>query len=1031
MRQSRVCSPRSCELKNSPNTDAHCDGHSANSNANDYLSPSASPVPLSSHTVLSSSFSSSSSPSPSLSPYSPASSNDGSKSILSNACLLPGNNLFRVAHVNVRSLIPHFSLIKDLISIMSLDILALSETWLRDSDDSNMVSIRDFCIVRSDRRTGARGGGAALYVSGSLSFTVIDFSVFLVNTMIDIAGVVIFLRRKRLAVLSTYRPPHSPIADLRTVELCLGHIAGCVDGIICLGDLNVNMLDRGGTYTCCIYDIMYLFSLVQVISEPTRITKNSESLIDIILLSSDIDVAKSGVCNSIDISDHCVIFAFLNMQRPRHQACLSLTRDLNAISNDDFIRDINQINWEQIRASSNLDDEVAMFVSSLISIFDRLAPLTYRRVARPRPPWLTVAVRKLIAKKNQALRKARLSRSSSDWQRYSVLRNMTATAIRREKRSFIKSSSRRSSSQQFWISLSSLGGRASVTPDIPDHLLDPDLLNNHFIDSLPSSSCSSSLLDHYLTSHSPTSNAFRFTQINLADLYIIMKEIRLTSAGPYDLSGRMLLFCIPWCLDTLLHIINACLDRGVFPQMWKRSIVHPLPKSLNPSSPSSLRPISLPPFLSKLLEHVCFRQLNRFFSTNNIIPSLQSGFRQHYSTTTSLLRISDSVLRAFDRSLLTTIITLDFSKAFDTVNHDLLVAKLSYYGVSESALALLRSFLSSRYQQVIIRKPFPLLSSFRLVPSGVPQGSILGPLLFNIFVADLPNLCLHSEMFMYADDVILLKSFKVSNILAVSTYLNEDLQLIAEWSTSNALHLNPSKSSYLIVGSSPSVSRLQSFDLFLHDTPVGRQDNIKILGLHIDSSWSFQQHISVKCRAAYARLRLLYPLRHVLSVSQKLHVTQTLVLSLFDYADVVYVPCVNQQLLLRLQRVQNSCLRFCYGARKFDHVTPLFERAGWLRMHQRVIWHLCCIVYKVVCSGIPPYLRSLIHHNVEFHSDSASSTRSESQLACPSHRTSKFRGSFSYLAVKHFNSLPSSILSSSSFPIFREATRMHLFLTTQ
>lgn len=187
-------------------------------------------------------------------------------------------------------------------------------------------------------------------------------------------------------------------------------------------------------------------------------------------------------------------------------------------------------------------------------------------------------------------------------------------------------------------------------------------------------------------------------------------------------------------------------------------------------------------------------------------------------TTTSLLHISDSVLRSYDASSL---VGLDFSKAFnDTVNRELLLAKLQYYGLSSSAIKFFRSFLIDHLQKVFIRNHLPNFSSLRPIPSGVSQDSIFGPILFNIFVADLPKLRLVSNLHMYVDNVRLFLSFKGSEAVGAVKNLNNDLSLVAQWANSNGLHLNPSKSSFLTVDKSRLLSRLSSFDVSINNIHI-------------------------------------------------------------------------------------------------------------------------------------------------------------------------------------------------------------------
>jgi len=670
---------------------------------------------------------------------------------------------------------------------------------------------------------------------------------------------------------------------------------------------------------------------------------------------------------------------------------------------------------------------VSFFTKSIISIFDHLVPLTYRRVTNKSPKWLNNAIHKIIALKNRALSKYNGTGSANDWLRYKKLRNMTSSAIRQEKRAFLNSSTTDRPSYDFWRNLTLLGGHNNSSPTIPSHLLDAHSLNNFFINSLPSSPCSSSLKNFFLVSAPIIQNNFQFSPINMTDLYNILKSIKLTSSGPYDFSGRMLLFSTPTCLDPLLFILNSCLTKGTFPSAWKHSTVLPLPKVSNPSSFTSLRPISLPPFLSKILERIIFTQLNHFLCNNKIIHDFQSGFRKHFSTTTSLLHLSDSVLRAFDNHSLSALVALDFSKAFDTVNHDLLLAKLRYYNLSNLAISLLRSFLLNRSQSVLVRNPLPLLSSALTIPSGVPQGSILGPLLFNIFVADLPSLPTASRLYMYADDVLALISFTIPEAQQAAKSLNNDLGLISDWSKANGLHLNPTKSSILVTGFPSLLSRLHSFDIHIQHTSLEPRPSIRILGLYVDSSWSFEHHVTMKCRLAYSRLKMLFPLRHILSVPQKLLVTQSLIVSLFDYADVVYIPCLNKRLLHRIQLIQNSCLRLSYGIRKYDHISPSYQRSGWLNIYQRFIVHLCCTIYKTLHSNTPLYLRDLLHLNIESHSGMSIDTRHQNLLSCPSHHTKKFQNAFSYSSAKFYNSLPPHIRAETSLSSFKSKLTQFIF----
>lgn len=280
-----------------------------------------------------------------------------------------------------------------------------------------------------------------------------------------------------------------------------------------------------------------------------------------------------------------------------------------------------------------------------------------------------------------------------------MLRNLANSSTRKEKRLYFKNLSRSGSSKSFWQFLSAAGFHKSPHfSSVPESFPDPSAINNHFLDSLPSTSVSPELISYYSThSHeSSSSSSFTFTPFSLGDLFSVFKGIKLTSSNPYDISGLMIYNRVPYCLDSLLHIFNSAVLSGSFPAAWKHSFVYPIPKTANATTLDSLRPISLTPFLSKVLEKLCFAQLQRYSDSCGAIPPFQSGFRRGYSTSTTLLHISDTVLRAFDSRRLTCITSLDFSKAFDTIDHNLLCAKLGYLGLSPSVLSFLKSYLSPR-----------------------------------------------------------------------------------------------------------------------------------------------------------------------------------------------------------------------------------------------------------------------------------------------------------------------------------------------
>ena len=317
-----------------------------------------------------------------------------------------------------------------------------------------------------------------------------------------------------------------------------------------------------------------------------------------------------------------------------------------------------------------------------------------------------------------------------------------------------------------------------------------------------------------------------------------------------------------------------------------------------------------------------------YMESISVLPDAQSGYRHEFSTT-SLLSLSNSILTAFDKSKILFIVTLDFSKAFDTINHRLLLAKFKNYGLSDFALKFLHSYLSARTQSVLLND---LPSEPLNVIFGVPQSLNFGPNLFIVFGADLIRQMFFSCVRIYADDTFLEISCVLKDLFNTIDNINSDLDIIVNWARDNALLLNSSKSKFVIIDPTSRLSETDDLHLLIGGMRIDSSEKIKILGLEVNSEWNFETHVSSKCNKAYGILRALYPYRRNLSTKLKLQLSDMLILSLFNYSDLVYGPCLTLSTQSRVQRLQNSCLRFSYGLRKFDYLTAVMNDSKWLDM---------------------------------------------------------------------------------------------------
>jgi len=468
------------------------------------------------------------------------------------------------------------------------------------------------------------------------------------------------------------------------------------------------------------------------------------------------------------------------------------------------------------------------------------------------------------------------------------------------------------------------------------------------------------------------------------------------------ISVRFVRICLPLILPVLEHIFNFSMQNSCFPDLWKMSNIRPVPKVKNPLTCMDYRPISILCLLSKVLEKLVHSQVTEFINVNNILPPLQSGFRKGHNTTTALIKVTDDIRRAIDKRMLTLLLLLDMSKAFDCVHHTLLLTKLKFINFSNSVLLWFKSYLSGRLMRVSVGEE--MQSEWTEVKTGVPQGSVLGPLLFAIYLFDLPDILEFCYYHMYADDIQLYLHFPLESYGDTLTQFRTDLLKLNEYLNSHNLVLNINKTQPIVIGSSAYVCQFKhgnSPPLELNGNVIPFQQVVNNLGMLMDPTLSWGEHCNFVINKVFS---ILPQLRINFSYIPQ-HVRRTLVQSLiFPHFDYMLPLCTNitQSNLVKLQRAQNACVRFICNVSKFDHITPYYKHLNFLKLEDRQKMIVASMVYKIVHFKSPSYLC----HLFQFMPSSSMRTRSSTMLLKYSTpRTEAFNASFFIRACKLWNSL--------------------------
>ena len=630
--------------------------------------------------------------------------------------------------------------------------------------------------------------------------------------------------------------------------------------------------------------------------------------------------------------------------------------------------------------------------------------------------------------------KASKSKDASDWLRFKQSRNQLNIDIRLAKETYYKDAlhENEGDSRQTWRVVNELTSRKTANLNIKEiqnegeSIYNPQLLsetfNTHFAtigpklanEIKPGTNASSHL--QYVKG---TQERFVLNNTNPSKVFLLLSKLCKSKATGLDkISARLLRESADLIANSLCSIFNRSINSGVFPDEWKCCKVIPLFKQGARSDLNNYRPISIIPVVAKVFERIIYDQIYDYLTKNGLLSDQQSGFRSLHSTVTALLEVTNDWAYNIDKGSVNAVVFLDLKKAFDTVDHHILLSKLYEYGVRGTSYHWFRSYLDNRKQKCFVNGS---LSNSQSLTCGIPQGTILGPLLFLIYINDLPNCLSISKPRMYADDTHL--TFGSNCVDTINEVLNRDLAKVNEWLIANKLTLNASKTEFMLIGSR---QRLCTFDkspsLSIDDKSIKHVSSTKSLGVHIDENLSWNVHIETIAKKIASGLGALKRCRRFVPQSTLHSVFNALIQPHFDYCSVVWGHC-NKTLFDKLQKLQNRAARILTFSSYDTNAGLLFERLGWKRLESQRQIQEAVMVYKSLNGLVPTYLQSIF-------TDRSNITQYElrdtvGKLAVPLPRTNYLKNSFGYQGAVLWNSLPPNLRQAQTLNGFRIGCRQH------
>ena len=931
-----------------------------------------------------------------------------------------------------------FSSVSEFITDHHLDIFSVTESWHGGSDDvavlrSTPAGYRALDVPRPCsiplRTKQHNGGGVITYIRDHLAAKKLD--VIVGQKTFEYICTSISTRSGPVVVVTIYRPPGDPSLEFfREFSSLLEALATFNSQLIIAGDLNIHFEQLSSPYTVRMMQLLASFALVQHVNQPTH---KHGGILDAVITRTDCSITDLTV-DPPSLSDHRPVICMIPFACPPRPTFIARqVRGWKKLDREGFRSSLLAgalCREESFYKDMTADQLFQLYETTLREGLDSFIPLhkvTTRQCAST--PWFDAECRQMKRRVRMLERRYRRSGDLVD-------RLAWITEVRK-KHAFFKNkedeywestiTANSKNPKKLWRSVSTILGGSSKRSSSAPSFSASDFLKfmEDKVDAVRAS-----------TADSPppvfTEAESSFSSFTACTQGEISAFIKASANKTCDLDP-VPTFLVKENLETLLPFLtrmcNASILEGSLPSSQKEAIVTPALKkfNLNPGEVSNYRPISNLTFMSKIVERVVFCQLSAYLVANNLLPTFQSGFRRAHSTESAVLRVMSDIYSAIDKGQVALLSLLDVTAAFDTVDHGIMLKRLSRsYGMTDSVYSWFESFVTGRHLSVRLGDT---TSQSVAVRSGLPQGSVLGPILYVLYTTDIAALVesLGFRVHLYADDTQIYGFCASLDSTGFAIRMNQAIDIIGAWMSSNRLRLNSGKTQFIWFGTRQRLENRDLPQLVAVSASFASNDSVRNLGVLLDPQLTLEDHITKLSQSCFFQLRRLRSVRHSLTKKSMLTLIHAFVCSRLDYCNSVFYGAAASQ-LDRLQSILNAAARLVLGIPKYGHISAaIHDDLHWLPVQFRINFKLCLLVRNCLANAAPAYLTEFVIRVSACAGRGHLRSAAKNDLVVPRCRTERFgRRGFSVSGPCLWNQLPIAIRLLMDKPeTFKHALKTH------